>query len=293
MDNICAWFEKILEWVDRSGPPTIPFAGCSEGGYANPPAPYLEVVCLLKGSVNNLRIGDRQANFSADSIVLHNVHQGCFTPDMIRMKSWCVFLDVSGEPQFAGLADSPLFCRTPLVHRQQVVEAFERLAKRCMAFRTGQSRYPFGRPMFDVSTGRGRSSTAAVYVKAALLDLLAVLLDEARGSSGQASMLKPVAVQAAVDFIAINYRRPGLSLGEIARAAHLNADHFGRCFHEHMGISPMHYLRNVRIAQARRLLEQTAMRVKEVAGETGFDDAFHFSRVFKTLVGKSPQDYRR
>jgi transcriptional regulator GlxA family with amidase domain len=44
---------------------------------------------------------------------------------------------------------------------------------------------------------------------------------------------------------------------------------------------------------AAELLQQPAALVKQVAEETGFGDAFHFSRVFKTVFGLSPDAFRR
>jgi transcriptional regulator GlxA family with amidase domain len=44
---------------------------------------------------------------------------------------------------------------------------------------------------------------------------------------------------------------------------------------------------------ARNLLANTSMRIGEIAAETGFNDMFHFSRIFKKRFGKSPVAYRK
>jgi len=60
-----------------------------------------------------------------------------------------------------------------------------------------------------------------------------------------------------------------------------------------MGESPMHYLKRVRINQARYLLEHTDLLVEEIAFDVGFSDPFHFSRVFRTLNNLSPRAWRK
>jgi len=55
----------------------------------------------------------------------------------------------------------------------------------------------------------------------------------------------------------------------------------------------MHYLKRIRINQARYLLEHTDLLVEEIAFDVGFTDPFHFSRVFRTLIGLSSRAWRK
>lgn len=292
MDDICVWLEKVLRWVERSGPPRIPFAGQARSGFANPPRQHLELVCLLEGGFPDLRLGDRRVSFPAGHISLHSVHHGNHgrpasgEPGLL---CWCVFLDVADEPDFAGLAAAPLFCLMPLVHREQVVEAFARLAVRCAQLGDSRGDYPES-VHFDRRRDARTGSAARVYVQAALLDLLAVLIDEAHGT---ATTLKPIAVQAAVEFISLHYADPDLSLARIAAAGGLSQDHFGRLFRQHLGAAPMQHLKRVRIDQSRFLLAHTSQRIEDVAYACGFTDQFHFSRVFRAQIGVSPLAFRR
>ena len=55
----------------------------------------------------------------------------------------------------------------------------------------------------------------------------------------------------------------------------------------------MRYLRDLRIGQARHLLEsRPELEVKEIGEIVGYSDQSYFSRVFKQAVGVSPLDYR-
>jgi AraC-like DNA-binding protein len=48
-----------------------------------------------------------------------------------------------------------------------------------------------------------------------------------------------------------------------------------------------------RINRARQLLELTAMSIKEIAAEVGYENPFYFSLRFKKQTGTSPRDYRQ
>ena len=64
---------------------------------------------------------------------------------------------------------------------------------------------------------------------------------------------------------------------------------FGRFGHQ----SPYRYLVRLRMAQAARRLQSPGTLVKQVAGDLGFTDPFHFSRTFKRVFGVSPGRFIR
>ncbi|MBT3297190.1 MAG: AraC family transcriptional regulator [Verrucomicrobia bacterium] len=41
------------------------------------------------------------------------------------------------------------------------------------------------------------------------------------------------------------------------------------------------------------MLEHTDLLVEEIAFDVGFSDPFHFSRVFRTIIGLSPRAWRK
>ncbi len=87
--------------------------------------------------------------------------------------------------------------------------------------------------------------------------------------------------------------REKITLSEIAGNIGLSASHFSLIFRTKTGRSPMDYLMHLRIQRACALLDATAMRISEIAGETGYDDPFYFSRVFKNIMNSSPVQYRK
>jgi AraC-like DNA-binding protein len=290
MSEICLWLEKVLNWVDRCGPPAIPHIGKAPQGYRNPPAPHLEIAYLLNHRITDLAIGDKVVAIPPYHVTLLNVHQGNFTPALQRFDSWCLFLDVGRDKDFADLHNRPLFCSAPLPLNQEVNAAFERVGNQCVRYKTGPMAYPLPKPLYDPVLGRSVNPLGALRIKASLLDLFALLLDVLGPQTGKP--LHPPAVQRAIEFMSLRYRDPTLTLTDVSRAASLNRDHFGRLFHQHMGETPMCYLRAMRIQQARYLLEHTALSVGEIAAHVGFADPLHFSRVFRAIAGKSPSAWR-
>ncbi|BET60907.1 AraC family transcriptional regulator [Yersinia pseudotuberculosis] len=66
-----------------------------------------------------------------------------------------------------------------------------------------------------------------------------------------------------------------------------------RLFQETFNQSPLRWLKNYRLSQARRLLVETEETISRIAGQVGYNDPLHFSRDFHRSVGLSPSDFRR
>jgi AraC-like DNA-binding protein len=83
-----------------------------------------------------------------------------------------------------------------------------------------------------------------------------------------------------------------VTLEQLAREADLSVSHFSEMFREQTHHSPMSFYTHLRIRAACRLLDLTRKPVKVVAMETGYGDPYYFSRVFKKVMGISPEKYR-
>jgi len=55
----------------------------------------------------------------------------------------------------------------------------------------------------------------------------------------------------------------------------------------------MGYAQNLRVEEAKRLLENEAIPVEGVAATVGYDNAAFFRRLFKRCTGLTPAAYRR
>ncbi|PYI56647.1 hypothetical protein DLM86_04385 [Paenibacillus flagellatus] len=72
----------------------------------------------------------------------------------------------------------------------------------------------------------------------------------------------------------------------------ISATYLRRLFLQRLGMTPKHYLQQVRNEHACRYLTYTGMSMKDVARACGYADEFHFSKAFRRMNGRSPSDYR-
>lgn len=84
-----------------------------------------------------------------------------------------------------------------------------------------------------------------------------------------------------------------LKLEEIAAETGLSASHFSRLFVNRTGHSPIDYFIQLKIQRACRLIDNSGWSIADVSREMGFDDQFYFSRVFRKVMGMSPNEYRK
>ncbi len=66
-----------------------------------------------------------------------------------------------------------------------------------------------------------------------------------------------------------------------------------KIFKKEYGVTPYQYVLGKKISQAKELLKNTNLSVKEIAARLSFADAYYFSNVFKQKRGVSPTEYRR
>jgi len=83
------------------------------------------------------------------------------------------------------------------------------------------------------------------------------------------------------------------SLDQIAGRCHVDAAYLCRLFRRFDDRSPYQYLMRLKMTAAAQRLQSPEVRVKEVAYELGFRDAFHFSRAFKKVFSVSPDAFRK
>ena len=102
---------------------------------------------------------------------------------------------------------------------------------------------------------------------------------------------EPVEIWKARNFIHENYGEE-LSLSRVAQFVNLSPNYLSEKFKEVTGINFVDYVARTRHAKALSLLHNLNHRVSEVAFAAGFQSLSQFNRVFKSLTGKSPTEYR-
>jgi len=82
------------------------------------------------------------------------------------------------------------------------------------------------------------------------------------------------------------------NLRQIASECHVNNAYLCRLFRRFDNQSPCQYLLRLKMNYAAQRLQKHGALVKRVAEESGFADAFHFSRAFTSVFGLSPSAFR-
>lgn len=84
-----------------------------------------------------------------------------------------------------------------------------------------------------------------------------------------------------------------ISILEVAAACNLSRGYFIRAFRESTGMTPYQWLLSERIDRAKELLRVSNVPLAEIAIACGFSDQSHFTRVFSSIVGATPGNWRR
>ena len=90
----------------------------------------------------------------------------------------------------------------------------------------------------------------------------------------------------------MNLARPP-TLQKLADRFNVTTRTLGRRFKSATGETPITFLQNARVEQARRLLKSTNVSFDQIAYRVGYEDPGAFRRVFVQAVGLSPREYRQ
>ena len=98
-------------------------------------------------------------------------------------------------------------------------------------------------------------------------------------------------VDRAKQYIQKNYARD-ISLDDVSREVQISPYYFSKLFKEETGENFVEYVTQIRMAQAKELLDTTDLSMKEICGRIGYSDPNYFSRTFKKNTGVTPTEYK-
>ena len=98
-------------------------------------------------------------------------------------------------------------------------------------------------------------------------------------------------VKNAIKYMEEHYKEKIL-LSEVAEKIYVSQWHLSKLLNKETGQNFSELLNGIRIRKAQELLQDPALRISDIADETGFLEVAHFSRVFKKVTGISPNEYR-
>ncbi len=82
-------------------------------------------------------------------------------------------------------------------------------------------------------------------------------------------------------------------IDDMIKGFDISRTQFFRAFRRETGQSPYGYRLHVRMHRACKLLRNSDLPVKEIALSLGFNNPYHFSKIFKKKIGQAPRHYRQ
>jgi AraC-like DNA-binding protein len=84
-----------------------------------------------------------------------------------------------------------------------------------------------------------------------------------------------------------------LTVEALARRVAMSPSHFAHRFREVARMTPMRFVKNARLGEARLRMLRDGLSTSEAAAQVGYESASHFSRDFKSHYGAAPAAYAR
>ena len=84
-----------------------------------------------------------------------------------------------------------------------------------------------------------------------------------------------------------------INIEEYVESICLSNSSFFRKFKLYTGMTPLQYLLDIRLSNAKKLLETTDYSINEIALIVGYENALYFSRLFHKHICMSPKEYRK
>lgn len=99
-------------------------------------------------------------------------------------------------------------------------------------------------------------------------------------------------IQMAIQYIQENYDKD-LNMAVVSNHISMNYSLFSFVFKQYTGSNFVNYLKELRMKEGKRLLEETDLRVNEISQRIGYENEKHFMKTFKSVCGVSPTEYRK
>lgn len=244
---------------------------------------HLELAFMMSGS-GQYRIDDKVYDVKEGDLLILNPgtgHQGLVkeTPNTLTE----FFVGVA-DIQFKNQPHNtlPLPAEGPIIHTSG--EFRQKMAKICASMEAE-----------NAVCWQGRYFMLKAYLMQMLLLIVKQQSEPVEVKTGYAfeSVNKKYVVEQIINYFEDHYAEK-ISLDSIAENMYLSPFYISRIFKSEIGDTPIHYLINIRLERAKELLEAGfGGSIQEVAGQVGYEDAYHFSKLFKKRYGYPPSKVRK
>lgn len=119
-------------------------------------------------------------------------------------------------------------------------------------------------------------------------DVFHVILEQKKGYKEVENRI----ILKVIHYIQLNYNKE-ITLSDAAEIVGVTPEYLSKLFCQEININFVVFLRNYRISAAKRMLLSDDYLVQEVAEKVGFKDPKYFNKVFKSVCGVTPSEYRK
>jgi len=141
------------------------------------------------------------------------------------------------------------------------------------------------------SLSPGRDSIICAMLLEGILRFIRAVSNLQSSEAHPATVASKQPIWRVLQYLHAHYR-DSVSLEELSRHFNVSVSYISRLFKQHMGITFLDYLHQLRIESAANLLTSTQMSIIDIAAQSGFESVRTFTRVFQSVKGATPSDFR-
>lgn len=245
---------------------------------------FLEIALVLAGRGRYL-IDDKLYEVSEGDLMI-------FNPDTRHQAVMIEGNDMPSEEFFIGASDFRIKCFPknclPLPKGEYILhttgELKQRLVRICASMEAE-----------NASCKPGRYHMMKSYLVQIMLLLIREQYEPEEKQGGYAfeSVNRKYVVEQILNYFEEHYNEK-ISLDQIAENMYLSPFYVSKIFKSETGGTPIRHLIDIRLSRAKELLENGwSGSIQEVALRVGYEDAYHFSKLFKKRYGVSPSQVRK
>lgn len=245
---------------------------------------YSEMALILSGSGRYLVDGEYFSVREGDLLIFGpNVrHQALYCPEA-EVPATEFFVGFS-DVHFQGLPENSIPLPGGQVLTHTAGELRRKLFRLCEAMQEE-----------NAVCRQGRYYMLKAYLTEMLLLVLREQCEPVERPRGRAfeSVNRKYIVDQIVGYFEEHYSEK-ISLDQIAENMYLSPFYISKIFKSETGDTPIRHLIDIRLEKAMEFLESGfGGSIQEVAAKVGYDDAYHFSKLFKKRYGLSPSQVRK
>ena len=106
----------------------------------------------------------------------------------------------------------------------------------------------------------------------------------------ETTFTKNLMINDVVKFINIHYEKD-ITIDELAKLSNLSKSYFTKLFTDEMKLSPIVYLKMIRLQNAKKMLLTNKCTITKVAQQSGFNSPSYFTKLFKEAFNETPKEF--